>query len=84
MQTMTPTSAETKMTASRPICHYALGNTDAEHQRLIRQAAYLAPITEQLFREAGIGRGSESSTSAPAPETWPCWRPGWLVLRVKS
>ena len=54
---MTPTSAETKVTASRPICHYALGNTDAEHQRLIRQAAYLAPITEQFFREAGIGRG---------------------------
>ena len=54
---MTPTSAETKMTASRPICHYALGNSDAEHERLIRQAAYLAPITEQFFREAGIGRG---------------------------
>jgi ubiquinone/menaquinone biosynthesis C-methylase UbiE len=57
MQIMTPTSAETKMTASRPICHYALGNTDAEHERLIRQAARLAPLTERLFREAGIGAG---------------------------
>src|SRR6516164_5803403 len=57
MQTMTPTSAETKMTASRPIRHYALGNTDAEHERLIRQAARLAPLTERLFREAGIGPG---------------------------
>jgi hypothetical protein len=57
MQTMTPTSLETKMTASRPICHYALGNTDAEHERLIRQAARLAPLTERLFREAGIGAG---------------------------
>jgi len=54
---MTPTSLETKMTASRPICHYALGNTDAEHERLIRQAARLAPLTERLFREAGIGAG---------------------------
>ena len=36
---------------------YALGNTDAEHDRLIRQAAYLAPVTERLFREAGIGPG---------------------------
>jgi ubiquinone/menaquinone biosynthesis C-methylase UbiE len=57
MQTMTSTSAETKVTASRPICQYALGNTDAEHERLIRQAARLAPLTERLFREAGIGAG---------------------------
>jgi SAM-dependent methyltransferase len=45
------------MTASTPICHYALGNTDAEHERLIRQAVRLAPLTERLFREAGIGTG---------------------------
>ena len=36
---------------------YALGNTDAEHDRLIRQAAFLNPLTERLFREAGIGPG---------------------------
>ena len=36
---------------------YALGNTDAEHERLIRQAARLAPYTERFFREAGIGTG---------------------------
>src|SRR5437899_7005309 len=36
---------------------YALGSTDAEHERLIRQAARIAPITERLFREAGIGPG---------------------------
>src|SRR6266446_1991528 len=36
---------------------YALGSTDAEHERLIRQAARLAPLTERLFREAGIGSG---------------------------
>jgi tRNA A58 N-methylase Trm61 len=35
--------------------HYALGSTEAEHERLIRQAAPLAPCTERLFREAGIG-----------------------------
>jgi len=36
---------------------YALGYTKAEHQRLIRQAALIAPVTERLFREAGIGVG---------------------------
>ena len=44
------------MTAS-PASDYALGNTDAEHERLIRQAALLAPCTERFFREAGIGPG---------------------------
>ncbi len=37
--------------------NYALGSTDAEHERLIRQAARLAPFTERLFRDAGIGPG---------------------------
>ena len=37
--------------------HYALGSTDAEHERLIRQGVILAPLTERLFREAGIGPG---------------------------
>jgi ubiquinone/menaquinone biosynthesis C-methylase UbiE len=36
---------------------YHLGNTDAEHERLIRQAIRLAPVTERFFREAGIGSG---------------------------
>jgi len=45
------------MTASSPTSDYVLGSTDAEHERLIRQAARLAPITEQFFREAGIGPG---------------------------
>ena len=36
---------------------YALGSTDAEHARLIRQATGLAPVTERLFREAGIAAG---------------------------
>src|SRR6266481_1979745 len=44
-------------TASSPTSDYALGSTDAEHERLIRQAARLAPLTERLFREAGIGPG---------------------------
>lgn len=45
------------MTARSLTSNYALGNTDAEHGRLMRQAARLAPLTERLFREAGIGRG---------------------------
>jgi ubiquinone/menaquinone biosynthesis C-methylase UbiE len=45
------------MTTSPRSADYPLGNTDAEHERLIRQAARVAPITERFFREAGIGRG---------------------------
>jgi SAM-dependent methyltransferase len=45
------------MTAESSNSNYALGNTDAEHKRLIRQAARLAPFTERLFRDAGIGPG---------------------------
>jgi ubiquinone/menaquinone biosynthesis C-methylase UbiE len=45
------------MTADSPTSDYVLGSTDAEHERLIWQAARVAPITERLFREAGIGPG---------------------------
>ena len=45
------------MTKSDRSAEYPLGHTDAEHQRLIRQAARVAPITERFFREAGIGPG---------------------------
>jgi len=34
-----------------------LGSTEAEHERLVRQAANLAPFTERLFRDAGIRPG---------------------------
>lgn len=40
-----------------PSCQYPLGNTDAEHERLIRQAGRLNALTERLFCEAGIGPG---------------------------
>jgi len=36
---------------------YVLGSSDQEHDRLIRQAMTLAPYTERLFRDAGIGPG---------------------------
>lgn len=45
------------MTKNENAAYYALGSTDAEHARLMRQAACLAPVTERLFREAGIGSG---------------------------
>ena len=45
------------MTANGPDSPYALGSSDAEHERLIRQAAHLAPCTERFFRAAGIGSG---------------------------
>src|SRR6266853_689902 len=47
----------TIMTTTNPASPYALGSTDAEHERLIRQAALLAPFTERFFRGAGIGPG---------------------------
>jgi SAM-dependent methyltransferase len=43
--------------AGGPTSGYALGSTDAEHKRLIRQAQWLNPHTERCFREAGIGPG---------------------------
>jgi protein-L-isoaspartate O-methyltransferase len=43
--------------ASSSTSQYALGSTDAEHERLIRQASRLAPCTERFFRDAGIGPG---------------------------
>jgi ubiquinone/menaquinone biosynthesis C-methylase UbiE len=43
------------MLADKRHIDYHLGNTDAEHERLIRQAIRLAPVTERFFREAGIG-----------------------------
>jgi ubiquinone/menaquinone biosynthesis C-methylase UbiE len=45
------------MLADKGHSDYHLGNTDAEHERLIRQAIRLAPVTERFFREAGIGSG---------------------------
>src|SRR5262249_17620249 len=45
------------MPTSGATSQYALGNTNAEHERLIRQAALLASLTERFFRQAGIGPG---------------------------
>src|SRR5438046_5201180 len=45
------------MTTTDPAPHYALGSSDAEHERLIRQAALPAPFIERFFRSAGIGLG---------------------------
>jgi len=45
------------VTTNQTAADYALGYTDAEQERLIRQAALIAPYTERLFREAGIGVG---------------------------
>ena len=36
---------------------YVLGSTEAEHERLIRQAERLDPFTRQLFQKAGMGTG---------------------------
>jgi len=36
---------------------YLLGSSDAEHERLIRQATLFAPFTERFFRDAGVRSG---------------------------
>ncbi|MBV8196895.1 MAG: class I SAM-dependent methyltransferase [Candidatus Eremiobacteraeota bacterium] len=36
---------------------YHLGYSDEEHERLIRQAKRLAPVSERFFREAGVDTG---------------------------
>ena len=36
---------------------YELRSSETEHRRLVRQAWLLEPLTERLFREAGIGHG---------------------------
>jgi ubiquinone/menaquinone biosynthesis C-methylase UbiE len=51
------THTSDRKTSKQSVTDYVLGYTDAEQERLIRQAAKLAPITERLFREAGIERG---------------------------
>jgi SAM-dependent methyltransferase len=43
------------VTSDKHHTDYLLGSTDEEQERLIRQAALLAPFTERLFRDAGIG-----------------------------
>lgn len=45
------------MTTTNSTPHYALGSTGAEQERLIRQAALLAPFTERFFLGAGISLG---------------------------
>lgn len=55
MSTREMTSALDRLTTPSP--DYVLGYGDAEHDRLIRQATLIAPITERFFREAGIGPG---------------------------
>jgi len=47
------------MSTDKDQADYHLGNTDAEHERLIRQAVRLAPVTERFFREAGIASGQQ-------------------------
>lgn len=42
---------------NQPEVHYVLGHAQAELQRLIRQSAFYAELTEDVFRSAGISEG---------------------------
>jgi hypothetical protein len=64
------------MIANGSTSQYVLGSTDAEQERLIRQAARLDP-TERLFRDAGMSPVNEFWTSARASAT-----PAMLAARL--
>jgi hypothetical protein len=67
------------MTTTNFADEYAFGNTGAEHERLIRQAARLAPLTERFFREAGISAGAVLDLGSGVGDVR-CWRPSSLAL----
>ena len=71
------------VTTNQTAADYALGYTDAEQERLMRQATLIAPHTERLFREAGIGVGHRVLDLGSGMGTFPCWLPGWSVLRAR-
>ena len=50
-----PTEAEP--TAGRAGDAYAMGRTQAETERLVRQSGFYAPFTWRLFEQAGLGPG---------------------------
>ncbi len=45
------------MNTQPAVPHYVLGRSEAESDRLIKQAAFLRPSTERVFRKAGIAEG---------------------------
>ena len=49
--------AQKPMNAQPATPHYVLGRSDTESQRLIKQAAFLRPSTERVFKKAGIAEG---------------------------
>ena len=65
----------TEMATDRPDSGYALGSTDREHERLIKQAVRFRPFTERLFRDASVGPASVCWSLAVVREMWRCW---WL------
>jgi len=48
------------MTGGSSTSQYALGSTDAEHERLVRQAVYLGPLTERLSGKAEVQKSAST------------------------
>jgi hypothetical protein len=71
------------MTASSPTSDYALGSTDAEHERLVRplRVSLLSP-NDYSVKQALV-QVNVSWISVPAPGTWLCWRREWWAPREK-
>ena len=63
---------------------YALGNTEAEHDRLIRQAAYLALLPSDSSVRRALDPVTEFWSLVPVWVMLPCWRPIWLDHPEKS
>ena len=60
------------MTSDESHPDYFFGNTDAEHERLIRQAIRLAPVTERFLRDVGIAPGHRVLELGSGVGMWLC------------
>jgi len=60
---------------------YAMGRSEAETERLIRQSGLYAPFTRRLFEQAGLRPGMRVLVVARARATWHSSPPRWSVPR---
>ena len=72
-----------QMLTSSSISSYPLGSTDAEQERLIRQAARLEPITERFFCDAGISPGQRVLDVGSGVGDVAMLAAAWLALRER-
>ena len=76
-------TTDTDANRNQPTVDYALGYTSAEQDRLMRQAALIAPYTERLFREAGIRPGHRVLDLGSGMGDVSMLVAGWWALRAR-